>query len=95
MFFALKRHFDAVFILLSRFFCYIYRRMKMQIMKITASILSLLISCVCLAQNASQSLPPPAQPPPPPGLPIDSGIYVAMALGLFYGAYKLLKAKKA
>lgn len=91
MFFALKRHFDAIFILLSRFFFYIYRRMKMQNMKILTSLLFLLISFVGVAQT----MPPPPQPPPPPGLPIDSGILAMMVLGLFYGVYKLLKANKA
>jgi hypothetical protein len=91
MFFAFKRHFDAIFILSSRFFFYIYRRMKMQNMKILTSILFLLISFVGMAQT----MPPPPQPPPPPGLPIDSGVLVVMVLGVFFGVYKLLKANKA
>ncbi|WP_250433551.1 hypothetical protein [Hanstruepera flava] len=61
----------------------------MQNKKIFASILFLLISFVCVAQTG----PPPPQPPPPPGLPIDGGVIFTLILGLFYGAFRFLKAK--
>ncbi|MGE5944195.1 MAG: hypothetical protein ACM31G_07645, partial [Flavobacteriales bacterium] len=51
-----------------------------------ASILFVLISMVCLAQD----LPPPMATPPP-GLPIDSGILIAAFVALFYGAKKIIK----
>lgn len=70
--------------------------MKMPKIKIIASILFLLISFVCVAQDAGRNMPPPQVPgpPPPPGLPIDGGLFAVMALGLCYGVYKLLKANK-
>ncbi len=63
--------------------------MKIQNKRIIASILFVLISFVCVAQNT----PPPPTPPPPPGLPIDGGIMAALVLGVFYGAKKLLKTR--
>ncbi|WP_372757052.1 PID-CTERM protein-sorting domain-containing protein [Mariniflexile sp.] len=33
--------------------------------------------------------PPPPMAPPPVGLPIDGGVFVALCVGLFYGAKKL------
>jgi len=51
-----------------------------------ASILFVLISVVCFAQE----LPPPG-PPPPVGLPIDGGVLIAAFAALFYGARKILK----
>ena len=62
--------------------------MKIQNKRIIASILFVLISFVCVAEG---EFPPPPTPPPPPGLPIDGGVMVALGLGLFYGARKLLK----
>ena len=51
------------------------------------SLLTLVILvCSALVANG-QGLPPP--PPPPPGLPIDGGILVLLAAGLFYGIKKL------
>ena len=64
--------------------------MKIQNKRIIASILFVLISFVCVAQGSG---PPPPSPPPPPGLPIDGGVLVALGLGLFYGARKLLKTR--
>ncbi len=61
--------------------------MTMQNKRITASILFLLISIVCVAQAP----PPPGPPPPPPGLPIDSGVIIALAGALFYGVKKLIQ----
>ena len=65
-----------------------------------ASVLFVLISFVGVAQG-SKSLPPPVDPshvsgggpPPPPGLPIDSGVYVLLVIGLVYGAYKMKKLR--
>lgn len=64
--------------------------MRIQNKKILASILFVLISFVCVSQSSG---PPPPSPPPPPGLPIDGGLLGLFALGLIYGAKKLLKAK--
>lgn len=61
----------------------------MQNTKIVASILLVLVGTVCIAQTT----PPPPMPPPPPGLPIDGGVFVALLLGLFYGAFKVFKSK--
>ena len=56
-----------------------------------ASILFVLISFVCSAQN-----PPPPQPPPNPvGLSVDGNLFILIALGLTYGIYKVYKFKKA
>ncbi|RSK41573.1 hypothetical protein [Mangrovimonas spongiae] len=70
--------------------------MKLQNKKIIASILFLVISFVCVAQ---EDMPAPATgggnqpiPPPPPGTPIDSGVYIVAGLALAYGAYKKRKA---
>jgi len=65
--------------------------MRIQNRKITASILFVLISFVCVAQGGHG--PPPPAPPPPPGFPIDGGVLVAMGLALLYGSRKLLKSK--
>lgn len=43
---------------------------------------------------AQGSGPPVPQPVPPVGLPIDNGVVVLLVLGLFYGIYKIRKAKK-
>jgi len=51
-----------------------------------ASILFVLISFVCNAQDT----PPPPVPPPPPGLPIDGLVLVVLAIGLLYGVKKRL-----
>jgi len=53
-----------------------------------ASILFVLISFVCLAQN---DVPTPPAPPPPPGTPIDGGILICIVLGLIYGVSKILR----
>lgn len=52
--------------------------------RILASILFVLISFVCVAQN------PPPPGPPPPGLPIDGGVFFGVIFALFYGVRKLL-----
>jgi hypothetical protein len=51
-----------------------------------ASILFVLISLVCVAQD----LPSP-MPTPPPGFPIDSGVLIGAFVALCYGVKKLLK----
>ena len=60
--------------------------MTIQNKRIFASILFVLISFVC----AAQQLPPPG-PPPPVGTPIDGGLIAGACFALFYGAKKLLK----
>ncbi|WP_229736564.1 PID-CTERM protein-sorting domain-containing protein [Bizionia arctica] len=85
--FYLSWIFFVVFILLSRFFLYFYNQMKIQNKKIVASILFLLISFVCVAQD----MPQPPAPPPPPGLPIDGGLLAGLFVGLVLGVKKLLK----
>jgi hypothetical protein len=50
-----------------------------------ASILFLLVSFVCAAQETGD--PPPPMPPPPPGLPIDGGLLVLLVFGVLLGAY--------
>ena len=64
--------------------------MTRQNKRIVASILFVLISFVCVAQETS---PPPPGPSPFPGLPIDGGVLVGICVGLFYGAKKLLLNK--
>ena len=59
----------------------------MQNRKILASILLVLISFVCVAQNA----PPLPAPPPPPGYPIDGGILAGLFIGIVIGVKKLWK----
>ncbi|MDO5970354.1 hypothetical protein Q4Q35_11110 [Flavivirga aquimarina] len=55
--------------------------------KLLASILFLLISFVCVAQEP----PPPSTPPV--GLPIDGGVLFGMIFALFYGVKKLWSKK--
>ncbi|WP_338356023.1 PID-CTERM protein-sorting domain-containing protein [Yeosuana marina] len=69
--------------------------MTAQNKKIVASILFVLISCVCMAQ-----VDPPPSPvmaktntPPPGFLPIDGGVLLGLCIGLFYGAKKILANK--
>ena len=66
--------------------------MRIQNKKILASILFVLISFVSVAQGSGN--PPPPMPPPPPGLPIDSGIFILLLLGLLLGVHFKLKASK-
>ena len=58
--------------------------MTVQNKRIFASILFILISFVCVAQN------PPPPGPPPPGFPIDGGVLLGVIFALFYGVRKLL-----
>ena len=53
-----------------------------------ASIVSIFIGFVSMAQG---STPPPPMPPPPPGLPIDGGIIALFVIALCYGAYKAFR----
>jgi len=76
--------------LLKGIILYIYTRMIIQNKRIFASILFVLISFVCMAQE----LPPPPPPtPPPPGTPIDSGIVILFFLAIVYGVKKSLSVK--
>ena len=53
-----------------------------------ASILFVLISFVCVAQE----LPRPHEgPPPPPGLPVDGLVIFVLVLGVIYGIKKRLE----
>ncbi len=52
-----------------------------------ASILFVLISFVCAAQDT----PPPPLPPPPPGLSVDGAVLLVLALGVLYGIKKRLE----
>ena len=56
-----------------------------------ASILFVLISCVCVAQIDP---PPIPGPPPPVGFPIDGGVIAGVCFAIFYGAKKLLFSRK-
>ena len=57
-----------------------------------ASILFLLVSFVCAAQDTGN--PPPPMPPPPPGLPIDGNVMIVLGLGLIFGVYSQVKISK-
>lgn len=63
--------------------------MTVQNKRILASILFVLISFVCVAQDP----PPPPTPPGPGLLPIDGGVLFGVIFALFYGARKLLIKK--
>ncbi|WP_166959748.1 PID-CTERM protein-sorting domain-containing protein [Yeosuana marina] len=69
--------------------------MTAQNKKIVASILFVLISCVCMAQIDKPPSPmaKSAAGPPPPGFPIDGGVLVGVCIGVFYGAKKILANK--
>ncbi|MEZ4797018.1 MAG: hypothetical protein R2785_07600 [Flavobacteriaceae bacterium] len=57
-----------------------------------ASILFLIVSFVCAAQEIGD--PPPPMPPPPVGLPIDGSVIFMLVVGLIFGAYKVQKLYK-
>jgi len=63
--------------------------MKIQNKRLFASILFVLISFVCMAQDP----PFPGPPPDPPGFPIDGGILMGVCVALFYGVKKILSNK--
>jgi hypothetical protein len=56
-----------------------------------ASIVSIFIGFVSLAQG---STPPPPMPPPPPGLPIDGGLWILIVGGFLFGIYKAYKISR-
>lgn len=56
-----------------------------------ASIVSIFIGFVSMAQG---STPPPPMPPPPPGLPIDGGIIVLFTIAFLLGIYKAYKISR-
>ena len=62
--------------------------MNMQNKRLSASILFVLISFVCMAQ-----LPAPGPPPDPPGFPIDGGVLLGAFVAIFYGVKKILSNK--
>lgn len=62
--------------------------MIIQNKRIIASVLFVLISLVCFAQD-----PPPPGPPVPPGFPIDGGVLLGVIVGLFYGVKKMFFSK--
>ena len=57
-----------------------------------ASILFLLVSFVCAAQETGN--PPPPMPPPPPGLPIDGNVLILLVLGVVLGVCSHIKISK-
>ena len=63
--------------------------MKIQNKRLFASILFVLISFVCMAQ---EEIPPPG-PPPPPGVPIDGGVLLGACFAIFFGVKKILGKK--
>ena len=65
--------------------------MGLQIKKILASILFVLISFVCVAEGGQ---PPPPTPPPPPGLPIDDAIAILFVLALIFGVVRKVRLAK-
>jgi hypothetical protein len=66
--------------------------MRLQNKMKLASILFLLVSFVCAAQETGN--PPPPMPPPPAGLRIDGNVLFLLALGLIFGAYFRIKFSK-
>ncbi|OMP32380.1 hypothetical protein [Mangrovimonas xylaniphaga] len=65
--------------------------MKVQNKKILASVLFVLVSFMC----AAQELPPPEPKGTiPPGLPIDGLVPLLLALAGFYGVRMKIKQKK-
>ncbi len=61
--------------------------MKIGNKSIFASVLFILISCICVAQG------PPPPGPPAPGLPIDGGLLFGIVFALYYGVKKLTKSE--
>lgn len=75
--------------------------MTIQNKRIIASVLFVLISFGCMAQGFDNPripdhVPRPDVPggPPPPPFPIDGGVLIALAAGLFYGVKKKVYRKK-
>jgi hypothetical protein len=62
--------------------------MKIQNKRLFASILFVLISFVCAAQDV-----PIPGPPPPVGVPIDGGVLLGACFAIFYGVKKILGKK--
>ncbi|GAA4268855.1 hypothetical protein [Hyunsoonleella aestuarii] len=61
--------------------------------RIFASILFVLISVVCIAQQTKDgnNPPQPLPPPPPPGLSVGVDATFLICLALIYGTWRLLK----
>ncbi|HEY5687487.1 MAG TPA: hypothetical protein VIS27_04195 [Yeosuana sp.] len=67
--------------------------MKIQNKRLFASILFVLISVLCVAQNGPPYPFPGGGPPGPPGFPIDGGIFIGVGVALFYGVKKIVSNK--
>ncbi|WP_053990542.1 hypothetical protein [Mangrovimonas sp. TPBH4] len=65
--------------------------MKIQNKKIFVSILFVLVSFICVAQDPPQPQP---QGTPPPGLPIDGLVSVCFIVASVYGVRVKIKQKK-
>ena len=65
--------------------------MIIQNKRIFASILFVLISFVCMAQELPPPQGRPGGPPPPPGLPVDGMVLFVLVLGVIYGIKKRLE----
>ena len=79
----LKEFFNVYIFDNINFFLFL-RKMILQNKRKFASILFVLISFVCVAQDT----PPPPVPPPPPGLPVDGAVLFVLVIGLLYGVKK-------
>lgn len=65
--------------------------MKIKNYKILASVSLVVVLAVVFMMSSSPSIQePPAPQAPPPGLPVDGGILILVASGLFYGIKKKL-----
>lgn len=61
-------------------------------MKLKLRAIGLLLLVVMFPLNVfSQVVPPPIPPPPPPGLPIDGGLWLLLASGVYFGVKKIKK----
>lgn len=91
--------FFLFFILLIRFFLYIYIIMIKPNKKILTSILLMFVSIVGNAQVSVGGGDGPPHPVPqggpgPPGLPIDDGLIILFVAALIYGIYIIVKYSK-
>ncbi|AUC74641.1 MULTISPECIES: PID-CTERM protein-sorting domain-containing protein [unclassified Olleya] len=62
---------------------------------LSALVLFLLISTVCVSQGTPPPAPLESARVPPPGLPIDGGLIILVVVGIVYGVYKLISLKKS
>jgi ABC-type amino acid transport system permease subunit len=61
--------------------------MRPQIVTILVVILFMFNAITAYGQDLSSGPPAPNRTPPPPELPLDTSIFVLIALGLIYGIY--------